>query len=73
MEDEEYELKGITISKCSTEEDKSECAIKKQKGAKKEVKYDVPSYFNVLKCGRKLLDILDMSYERTFMDNAREE
>ena len=43
---------------CSTEEDKSECAITKQKDAKNEVTYDVPNYFNafnVFKCGRKLL------------------
>ena len=50
---------------CSTEEDKSEYAIKKQKDTKNEVTYDVPNYFNafnVFKCGRKLLDRLDVSY-----------
>ena len=31
---------------CSTEEDKSECAIKKKKDANNEVTYDVTNYFN---------------------------
>ena len=55
----EDKSKGITINGtlslscstdedelCYTEEDKSECAIKKQKGANNEVTYDVPNYFN---------------------------
>ena len=48
----------------STEEEKSECTITK-KDAKSEVTYDVSKYFNVfnvLECGRKLLDRLDVSY-----------
>ena len=31
---------------CSTEEEKSECTVKKQKYTKNEVTYDVPNYFN---------------------------
>ena len=30
------------FNKCSTEEEKSECTIKKQEDAKNEVPYDVP-------------------------------
>ena len=55
---------------CSTEEDKSECAINKQKDANNEVTYDVPNYFNafnVFKCGREILDRLEVSYERSCM------
>ena len=55
---------------CSTEEDKSECAITKQKDANNEVTYDVLNYFNtfdIFECGRKLLDRIDMSYERACM------
>ena len=54
----------------STEEDKSEFAIKKQKDANNEVTYDVTDYFNafnVFECGRNTLDILDVSYERACM------
>ena len=61
---------------CSTEEGKSECTITKQKDAKNEVTNDVPNYFNafnVFKCGRKLLDRLDLSYERAYMATQREE
>ena len=56
----------------STEEDKSEFTINKQKDAKIEVTYDVPSYFNVFECGRNILDRLDVSYERVCMATARE-
>ena len=55
----EDESKGIIVNKnllrsCSTdkdelfstEEEKSECAIKKQKDAKNEVTYDMLNYFN---------------------------
>ena len=52
---------------CSTEEDKSECTITKQKDANIEVTYDVSNYFNafnVFECGRNILDRLDVSYER---------
>ena len=34
---------------CSTEEDKSEYAIMKQKGAKNEVTYDEPNHVNAFK------------------------
>ena len=69
----EDESKVIIVNDCSTEEDKSECSINKQKGAKKEVTYDALSYFNVFECGRKILDRLDVSYERACMSTAREE
>ena len=61
---------------CYTEEDKPECAIRKQKDAKNEVTYDLPSYFNaskILECGRRILDRLDMSYEITCMATQRAE
>ena len=39
---------------CSTEEDKSECTITKQKDAGNEVTYDVPNFniSNAFECGR---------------------
>ena len=72
------------LQKCSTEEDelcspeegKSKFTIAKKKDANNEVTYDVPDYFNALnafKCGRKLLDRLDVSYERSYMATPREE
>ena len=85
----EDESKGIIVHEnlshiCSTDEDelcstknyKSEWAIKKQKDAENEVTYDVPNYFNafnLLECGRKLLDRIDVSYERACMATPREE
>ena len=54
-----------------TEEDKSECAIKKQKDANNEVTYDVTKYFNafiVFECRRNILGRLDVSYERACME-----
>ena len=59
---------------CSTEEDKAQCAIKKQKYAKNEVTCDVLNYFisfNVFKCREKLLDRLDVTYERACMATPR--
>ena len=41
--------------------------------AKNEVTYDVPRYYNVFECERKLLDRFDVSYERSCMATAREE
>ena len=61
---------------CSKEEDRSECAIMKQKYAKNEVTYDVPNYFNafnIFERGRKLLDRLDVSYDRACMATPKEE
>ena len=58
------------------EDDEYECVINKQKDANDEVAYNVPRYFNAFKvseCGRKLLDRLEVSYERECMDTAREE
>ena len=76
----ESESKGIIVNKCSTEEDESEFVIKKQKDAnvktdyeESSVTYDVPSYFNVFKCERNILKILDVSYERVCMDTPRDE
>ena len=63
-------LRSCFVDECSTEEDKSECDIKKQKDANNEVTYDVPNYFNafnVFKCGREILDRLEVSYERSCM------
>ena len=54
----------------STEEEKSECTIMEQKDANNEITYDVPNYFNVFsvfKHRRKILERLDMSYERAYM------
>ena len=58
----------------STEEDKSECTITEDKEAKNKVTYDVPNYFNVfniLECGRNILDRLGMSYKREYMATPR--
>ena len=84
----EEKSKGIIVNKnlsqsCSTdedelfstEEDKSECTIMKHKYAKNEVKYDVSNYFNafnVFKCGRNILDRIDMSYKRAYMATPKE-
>ena len=68
----EDESKGIIINNFSTEEDKSECAINKQRDAQKWVTYNVPRYFNVFECERNILDILDVSYERACIATARE-
>ena len=61
---------------CSTEEEKSECTITEQKDANSEVIYNMPNYFNVFnifKCGRNLLDRLDVSYKRSYMATPKEE
>ena len=62
------------------EEDESECVINRQKDANSETQYeespvthDVPIYFNVFECGRKLLNRLDVSYERACMATPKEE
>ena len=55
---------------CSTKEDKSDWASKKQKDAKNEVKYNMTNYFNgfnVFECRQHFLDRLDESYERACM------
>ena len=55
---------------CSTKEDKSECASKKQKDTKNEITYDVKKYFNsfnLFECERNVLDRLDVLYERACM------
>ena len=47
-----------------------------QKDANNEITYDVPNYFNVFnvfKCGGKLLYILDVSYEISYMTTPKEE
>ena len=48
----------------------------KQKDANNEVTYDVPNYvnaFNIFERRRKLLDRLDVSYERACMATPKEE
>ena len=52
---------------CSTKEDESECANKKQRDTKNEAASDVTNYFNVsnvFECGR---NNPDMSCEREYM------
>ena len=54
-------------NECSTKEDESECADKKQKDVKNEVARDVTNYFNVynvFECGRNNPDV---SCERACM------
>ena len=54
----------------STENEKPECAIKKQREVKYEVPYNVTKYFiafHVFECGRNILDRLDVTYERACM------
>ena len=65
-ENDKYESKGIIVNKFSTDEGESECVINKQKDANYEteyeeypVTYDVKIFFNVFKCGRKILNILN--------------
>ena len=53
-------------------EDESECFhknINKQKDAKNEAEYEessvtdeFPSYFNILECGKNILNIIDVTY-----------
>ena len=60
----------------STGEDKSECAIRKQKDANNAVTYDVPNYFNafnVFECRRNISGRLEVSYEKVCMTNPKEE
>ena len=60
---------------CSTEKDVSDYTITEQKGAEykeSSVTKEVPSYFNIFECGRNLLDILDVTYERACMATPRE-
>ena len=71
------ESKGIIVDECYTEEDESEFVcekINKQKYAKNKADYEislvtdeVPSYFNIFKCNRNLLNRLDVTYERECM------
>ena len=53
--------------------------INKQKYAKNEAEYEessvtneVPSYFNVFKCGRKILNIIDVAYEWACMATTKD-
>ena len=53
--------------------------INKQKYAKNETEYEeysvtneVPSYLNIFECGRKLLNRLDVAYERSFMATTKD-
>ena len=54
--------------------------INKQKDAKNETEYEessvtdeVPSYFNIFKCGRNILNILDVKYEQAYITTQEEE
>ena len=70
--DEDYS-KDIIFKECSTEEDKSQCALKKQKDRDNEITYNVPRYFNafnLFEWVKNILDILDVSYERACMATA---
>ena len=73
MEDNKFLLNGIIVNKCSTEEYKSECVISKQKDANNEFTCNVPIYFKVLECGRKILNIIDVYYKGACMDTPGEE
>ena len=57
---------------CSTEEDKLECTITKQKDSGNEVTYDVPNFnvSNVFECGRNNPDV---PYERAYMATSGNE
>ena len=58
------------------EEDRLECTITEQNNANNEVTYDVPNYFNVsnvIECRRKILERIDVSYERSYMATPKEE
>ena len=79
--DEEKSI-GIIINECSTEEDESECVhknINKQKYANNEAEYEessvsdeVPIYFNMIECGRNILNRLDVIYEGVCMATPKE-
>ena len=78
----EEESKGIIVDEFVTEEDESECFhknINKQKSANNETEYEeysvtdeVPRYFNIFKCGRNLLNGIDVAYERACMATPKE-
>ena len=66
MGDNESESKSIIVNKCSTDVDESECVINKHKDTTSEIEYDeypviydVTIYFNVSKCERNILNILN--------------
>ena len=58
---------------CSTEEYKSECTIMEQKCADNEVTYNVPYDFNVFNIFEKGRNNPEVSYERAYMANERDE
>ena len=52
--------------------------MNKQKDANNEAEYEessvtdeLPSYFNIFKCGRNILNRLDMTYERACMSTQK--
>ena len=60
--------------KCSTEKDISEYTITEQKDAESNessVTKEVLIYFNIFECGRKILDILDVTYEQAYMETQK--
>ena len=59
---------------CSTEKDISEYMIEQKDAEYKEssVTKEVTSYFNIFKCGRNLLDRLDVTYEQACMATPKD-
>ena len=78
----EEKSKGIIVDECSIDEEESECVhknINKQQDAKNEtddeessVTDEVLSYFKVFKCGRNILNRLDVTYEQACMVTPKE-
>ena len=76
------ESKVIIVNKCSTQEDKSKFVqknINKQEDANNDTEYEEYSvtdevliYFNMFKCGRNILNGLDVTYERACMATTKE-
>ena len=71
------ESKGIIVDAYSTKGGRIRMRsqkINKQKNAKNKAEYEehsvtdeVPSYFNIFECGRNILNIIDVIYERACM------
>ena len=76
-------IKNHHFNKFSTKEDEPERIhknINKQKDANNEAKYEeysvtdeVPIYFNIFKCGRNILNRLDVKYDRVCMATQEDE
>ena len=78
----EDESKGVFVDESSTDEIESECVhknVNKEKDAKNDTEYEEPSathevlsYFKIFECGKNLLNVLDMTYERACMATPRD-